>query len=138
MSTLNTQVDTILSKAAMKPEESMAVIDATINRLQTLKRKLKEIKEEEDMYIARTKARFLHLDVLSSIQTTDSEDYIRWSKTRLNRVLVDYMLRKGFVSTATKLSQDSNVEVMWFILDSFDSPIQSEMVNLTSSFEIVI
>lgn len=116
----------------------MAVIDATINRLQTLKRKLKEIKEEEDMYIARTKARFLHLDVLSSIQTTDSEDYIRWSKTRLNRVLVDYMLRKGFVSTATKLSQDSNVEVMWFILDSFDSPIQSEMVNLTSSFEIVI
>lgn len=45
----------------------------------------------------------------------DTDDYIRWSHTRLERILVDYMLRNGMSETATQLANDEHLEVRKFI-----------------------
>ncbi|KAH6583979.1 hypothetical protein BASA61_007741 [Batrachochytrium salamandrivorans] len=92
------------------PGEICCSIDASINRLQNLKRKLAEIKSEEDMYIHRTKARLDHLAEMARIPAVDSESYVRWSKTRLARILVDYMLRQGLCISASKLATDSHIQ----------------------------
>ena len=41
----------------------------------------------------------------------DSEEYGRWSKTRLDRILVDFMLREGFTRTAETLAKESSIKV---------------------------
>ncbi|KAH6574376.1 hypothetical protein BASA82_000758 [Batrachochytrium salamandrivorans] len=113
MATLSAQLEAVLTKVAVpntNPGEICCSIDASINRLQNLKRKLAEIKSEEDMYIHRTKARLDHLAEMARIPAVDSESYVRWSKTRLARILVDYMLRQGLCISASKLATDSHIQ----------------------------
>jgi macrophage erythroblast attacher len=50
-----------------------------------------------------------HLKSTSQVAPTDKEALNRWSKLRLDRVLVDYMLRKGFNETAKKMAEDSEI-----------------------------
>ena len=56
----------------------------------------------------------MHLSLLNSIESIDSEEYERWSRIRLNRILVDYMLRNGYSSSAEKLASDVNIKVFTF------------------------
>ena len=52
-----------------------------------------------------------HLKNTSQVAPSDKEAFNRWSKLRLDRVLVDYMLRKGFNDTAKKMAEDSEISV---------------------------
>ncbi|KAI8925525.1 CTLH/CRA C-terminal to lish motif domain-containing protein [Entophlyctis helioformis] len=110
MGSLAGQLDAALAKAATKPDEACSALDATVNRLQSLKRKLNEIKAEEDLYIHRSRIRIDHLAEMTRIPTADSDAFARWSKTRLSRVLVDYMLRNGMNASAAKLAKDGQIE----------------------------
>ncbi|KAL2919779.1 GID complex subunit containing RING finger motif [Polyrhizophydium stewartii] len=111
MAAVSAQLESALAKAAAKPDEACSAIDATLSRLQGLKRKLAEIKTEEDLYVGRTKLRLEHLAEMTRISSADSEAFTRWSKTRLSRILVDYMLRKGLSTSPAKLAADSHIEV---------------------------
>ncbi|KAK6929262.1 CTLH/CRA C-terminal to LisH motif domain [Dillenia turbinata] len=42
-------------------------------------------------------------------ESADAENLAEWNKTRLNRVLVDYMLRMSYYDTAMKLAETSNI-----------------------------
>lgn len=80
-------------------------------------RQLEDIKKEEMLYTTRTKIRLDHLKNTSQVAPTDKEAFTRWSKLRLDRVLVDYMLRKGFNDTAKKMAEDSEIGVgghIWY------------------------
>ncbi|KAK5671376.1 GID complex subunit containing RING finger motif [Batrachochytrium dendrobatidis] len=112
MLALSTQVESVISKASSSAslDEICTSLDASISRLHGLKRKLDEIKIEEDLYVHHTKVRLEHLAEVSHIQVVDSEAYIRWSKTRLARILVDYMLRQGLSTSAVKLATDSQIQ----------------------------
>ncbi|XP_008486342.1 E3 ubiquitin-protein transferase MAEA-like [Diaphorina citri] len=82
-------------------------------RLQALKKKAGESIGEELQAGHVIKRRIEHLkehsgNVLSS--TSQSEASInQWKKTRLDRMLIEYFLRKGYYSTAQKLAQASNI-----------------------------
>ncbi|RUS17168.1 CTLH/CRA C-terminal to lish motif domain-containing protein [Endogone sp. FLAS-F59071] len=94
------------------PDEAAKAIDAMVTRLQNLKRKLSDVKAEETLYTTRSKLRLDHLNELTTITTVDSPEFKRWSRTRLDRVLVDYLLRRGFTETANKVAKEAEIEQM--------------------------
>ncbi|KAI8855173.1 CTLH/CRA C-terminal to lish motif domain-containing protein [Chytridium lagenaria] len=91
-------------------EDAVKTLDNMVTRLQSLKRKLKDSKSEEAAIVQRSRSRLDHLNELASIQLYESPVYERWSKARLNRVLVDYMLRQGFFRSAEHLTTTSGIE----------------------------
>lgn len=85
-------------------------VDTIVNRLQTLKRKLEVTKAEEELYATRTKHRLSHLAELCEIQSADSDEFARWSKIRVDRLIVDYMLRQGYINSALNAAQENNIQ----------------------------
>jgi macrophage erythroblast attacher len=72
---------------------------------------LQEGRQVELDIMARSKSRLDYLNQIADVQTVDAEQYDRWSKTRLNHLLVDYLSRQGHSKTAKKLASDAVIEV---------------------------
>ncbi|KAJ2455699.1 GID complex subunit containing RING finger motif [Coemansia sp. RSA 2336] len=99
-----------LAKDKSNAAEAHRTLDDLINRLQTLKRKLEEVRDEESLLIQRSKQRATDLSQLSSFESASQPEFQRWSRARLDRILVDFMLRNGNVKTAELLAQNGNIE----------------------------
>jgi macrophage erythroblast attacher len=74
-----------------------------------LKRKLNACSEEETRLQEQSQSRVRHLGELYGIQSLDDVKYERWSRTRLDRLLVDYLLRYGYKESATALATEKNI-----------------------------
>lgn len=81
-----------------------------IHRMESLKRKLSKLSAEEENLHRQSKARLAHVKELESIPSSADVKYDEWSKTRLDRLLVDYLLRSGYVETAQKLAKSQDIE----------------------------
>jgi len=115
ISNINDKIEDCVKKAKadrITVNQATVIIDELLVRLRKLGRKLEDIKKEETLYTTRTKIRLDHLKNTSQVAPTDKEAFTRWSKLRLDRVLVDYMLRKGFNDTAKKMAEDSEIGEM--------------------------
>lgn len=66
---------------------------------------LEESGRMENLQAQRCRARLDHLESM------DVENLSDWNRTRLKRILVDYMLRMSYYDTATKFAETSNIEV---------------------------
>jgi macrophage erythroblast attacher len=75
-----------------------------------LKRKLAACQEEEARLYQQSQSRIKHLGDLYGMQSLDDVKYEQWSRTRLDRLLVDYMLRQGYKDSALGLSQEKGIE----------------------------
>ena len=51
----------------------------------------------------------MHLEDLNKVPSDHSEAYHRWNSLRLDRILVDYLLREGYYDTATRLASDNHL-----------------------------
>jgi macrophage erythroblast attacher len=98
-------------KDQISKEEAYQTLDKLVTKLQSLKRKLQETNKEEQQLIQRCKTRLEHLDMISDVEmrVTNGETQRRWYKIRLDRIMVDYLLREGFYNTAIMLAKDSNI-----------------------------
>ena len=56
---------------------------------------------------------------LDHLKSADAENLSEWNKTRLNRILVDYMLRMSYPDTAVKFAECENIKVVLLILRFF-------------------
>lgn len=87
-------------------DQANRALDDVVNRLKVIKRKAdKSIFEEQEPALL-TKRRLEHL------KGGLSEDLARlnvWKNTRLDRLLVDHMLRSGYYETAKKLTQAAEI-----------------------------
>jgi macrophage erythroblast attacher len=92
------------------PEQTLASLDAMIQRMQGLKRKMETLQEEEKKIQTQSRKRIQHLQDLYKIQSLADVKYDEWSRTRLNRLLVDHMLRYGFSESATQLAKEKDIE----------------------------
>lgn len=108
LSTLKTA--TSAANAGAPKEETLAHIDGMITRMRGLKRKLEVLEEERELLNQQAKARILHMKELWSIPTMADVKYDDWSRVRLNRLLVDYMLRKGYINSAKALAKEKGIE----------------------------
>jgi macrophage erythroblast attacher len=89
------------------PEDAVKSLDQMLVKMRGLKRKLTAAAEEEDRLYRQMDSRVAHLRELADLNTVDDVRYEAWSRQRLDRLLVDYMLRHGYDSSAIALADES-------------------------------
>jgi macrophage erythroblast attacher len=97
------------SKSSSK-DKALHDVDAMISKMQGLKRKLEGLREDEKRLNRASKARIKHLKDLESMNSLVDVRYEEWSRTRLSRLLVDYLLRSGYSESAAALAQSKGIE----------------------------
>ena len=81
-----------------------------INRMQGLKRKMENLHEQEKVLHQHSRRRIQHLQDLYEIPSLADVKYEEWSRVRLNRLLVDYLLRCGYGDSALALAKEKGIE----------------------------
>ncbi|KAL9107541.1 MAG: hypothetical protein Q9227_007541 [Pyrenula ochraceoflavens] len=97
-------------KPSTPPEQTLASLDAMITRMQNLKRKLEVCHEEELSLYQQSERRIQHLQDLYQIESLTDVKYDQWSRMRLDRLLVDYLLRSGYLKTAESLAKEKGID----------------------------
>ncbi|UZJ56995.1 hypothetical protein CBS101457_006315 [Exobasidium rhododendri] len=85
-------------------------LDVMLGRLKGLKRKLTSVHDSTQLTLTQLDARTKHLNELHRISNTSSSAFDDWCRTRLDRMLVDWMLRKGYSDTAQTLTKSRKIE----------------------------
>ncbi|KAI1824441.1 CTLH/CRA C-terminal to lish motif domain-containing protein [Xylaria intraflava] len=93
-------------------QDVLKTLDSMISRMRGVKRKLTAFAEEENKLHRHEEARVKHLTELYSIYSVDDVKYESWSRTRLDRLLIDYLLRQGYVESARELAQERGIELL--------------------------
>ncbi|KAL2156403.1 hypothetical protein VTH82DRAFT_1148 [Thermothelomyces myriococcoides] len=88
------------------PQDAVKNLDQMLGKMRGLKRKLAAAAEEEDRLYRQLDARVAHLRELANLNTVEDVKYEAWSRQRLDRLLVDYMLRHGYGSSAAALADE--------------------------------
>lgn len=76
-----------------------------------------ESNKGELVEVQRCRARLDHLSVLQGQNGKENE--LEWNNTRVQRILVDYMLRNSYYDTALQLANLNNIQVCPFSLPLF-------------------
>jgi macrophage erythroblast attacher len=77
--------------------------------MQGLKRKMEVLHEEEKKILTQSRRRILHLEDLYRIPSLADVKYDEWSRVRLDRLLVDHMLRSGYLQSAKQLAEEKDI-----------------------------
>jgi macrophage erythroblast attacher len=84
-------------------------IDQALNSLYALQKKLTALNESNNTLHKKTKSRITHLAELHKIPSLADVKYEEWSRVRLDRLLVDTMLRQGFFESAKQLAEEKGI-----------------------------
>lgn len=108
--------------------ETLKLIDQLITRATTLRRKLNDSYNNPRIGMSpslqRIKARIDHLQLLYSAEYSSDLTYKKFSQVRLDRHLVDLMLRSGYTQSAQSLSQTAGIEMLT------DAPLFLELARI--------
>ncbi|KAG4304320.1 hypothetical protein PORY_002295 [Pneumocystis oryctolagi] len=91
-------------------EASIQHLNVILLKIQELKGKLLLLNHEDIQCFERFRARINHLKALCDIDSIEDGAYDSWSQTRLDCLLIDYMLRKGMNQTAKQLAKEKNIQ----------------------------
>ena len=94
----------------LSPDDVLKNFDSMISRMQGLKRKLEACTQEDEKLRQSSHARLKHVSDLYAINSFEDAEYVRWSRTRLDRLVVDYLLQKGYGESAMALAQRKGIE----------------------------
>ncbi|KAI1920158.1 GID complex subunit containing RING finger motif [Ophidiomyces ophidiicola] len=89
--------------------QTLEALDTMIARMQNLKRKMETLHDEEKKIATQSQKRLQHIQNLYQIPSLADVKYEQWSRTRLNRLLADHMLRSGYLESAKQLAQDKDI-----------------------------
>lgn len=78
--------------------------------MQSLKRKMESLQEEEKKVQDQSRKRIQHLETLHKIPSLADVKYDQWARVRLDRLLVDHMLRSGHSESAQQLARERGIE----------------------------
>lgn len=90
--------------------EMLKTVDSMLARMRTLKRKLSDLKAQNDRAVRVVRARLDHLAALP--ESMDSPAYGPWARKRLAHQLVDYFLRSTppLKESARELAREEAIE----------------------------
>ena len=87
------------------------LIDNILDKINSLKRKAEESITEECEAAKLCKRRVDHLmEVDTAVASGDDVALSEWKQKRLDRMLVEHLLRAGLYDTAVKLARDTKIE----------------------------
>ncbi|KAM7223822.1 CTLH/CRA C-terminal to LisH motif domain containing protein [Rhypophila decipiens] len=92
------------------PQDVVKNLDTMLTRMRGMKRKLESYSEEESSIYRQVDARVAHLKELSTMHTVEDIRYEAWSRQRLDRLVVDYMLRHGYNESAISLANERQMQ----------------------------
>lgn len=72
---------------------------------------LEKYKEDGEAYSRRIEKRAASLLEIENVTSPKAPEFVSWTKTRLDRVVVDYLLREGMTETARKVANHGGIEV---------------------------
>lgn len=109
--------------AATAREASLERLRLLLSQLQGVKRKLADVTQTEADDCSRCRARLEHLSGARPASSTNSAQQqegipssglvpIPWTRTRLDILLVDHLLRNGHYDTATRLATTSGIGLL--------------------------
>jgi macrophage erythroblast attacher len=101
-----------LAAGRITPTVAAQTFDTQIARLKTARAKLAALADEEASIHQRLSCRAAHLDQLMELRTIDDPGYQDWSRIRLDRLIIDYLLRHGIDKTGLALAKDRGMEDM--------------------------
>ena len=78
--------------------------------MEKLKRNLDGLHEEEETLHDQSAKRISHLQELYDTPSLADVKYEDWSRTRLDRLVVDYLLRAGFSESASSLAEAKGIQ----------------------------
>lgn len=84
-------------------------LDTMLARMRGMKRKLATYADEEARLYHQVDARVAHLRELEDMHTVDDVKYEAWSRQRLDRLLIDYLLRQGYNRSAELLADERSM-----------------------------
>ncbi|CAK7568092.1 MAG: GID complex subunit containing RING finger motif [Sporothrix epigloea] len=116
--------------SASSTDDVLRSLDSMVTRLRGMKRKLEACAEEEAKIYRQVGARTAHLAELASIQTLDDVAYESWSRRRLDRLLVDYLLRHGYGKCASALIADHDNDPAGSLRDLVDMDTFEQMAQI--------
>lgn len=111
------------------PDDVLKNLDTMLTKMRGLKRKLSTYADEEARLFQQIDARFLHLEELSEMHSVEDVKYEAWSRLRLDRLLIDYLLRHGYSASATSLADQREMR------DLVDIDTFRTMNNIRKSLE---
>lgn len=104
---------TVAAALVVKPSSpsdvTLATLDATLAKAQSLKRKLEALRSEEVALHRQQKARIQHLQTVHDIPSLADVKYDAWAHVRLDRLLVDHLLREGHTESARALAKEKGI-----------------------------
>ncbi|KAK5945074.1 GID complex subunit containing RING finger motif [Knufia obscura] len=106
------------SANSASPDDTTKALDGMIQRMENLKRDLETLHEEEQSLNEQSSKRIRHLQELYEIPSLTDVKYENWSRTRLDRLVVDYLLRAGYSDTAAALAESKDIQDL-IDLDTF-------------------
>lgn len=71
---------------------------------------METLQDEEKKILTQSRKRIQHLEDLYKIPSLADVKYEEWSRIRLNRLLVDHMLRSGYSESARQLAAEKGIE----------------------------
>lgn len=87
----------------------VATLDNILVKAQNLKRKLETLHREEQSLQKQQARRVGHLQDLYDIESVSDVKFDDWSNIRLDRMLVDYMLRHNYNKSAKKFTEQRQI-----------------------------
>ncbi|KAK0549451.1 GID complex subunit containing RING finger motif [Tilletia horrida] len=100
------------SAQPLDPATVAAQIDGSVKRLKALKRRLAQLNAHTKTTLSTASSRYAHLNDLHAITSTADPAFQHWSRTRLQRILVDYMLRHGATKAAAHLTSSAAIPTL--------------------------
>ncbi|MGH0145843.1 UNVERIFIED_CONTAM: hypothetical protein FKN15_069852 [Acipenser sinensis] len=118
-------------------ESVVSLLDGVVEKLSALKRKAAESIQAEDESAKLCKRRIEHLKEHSSDQPAAVNV---WKKQRMDRMMVEHLLRCGYYSTAVKLARQSGIESLLSIRqdDKVICPRTKEVFNFSQAEKVYI
>ncbi|CAK7199100.1 GID complex subunit containing RING finger motif [Sporothrix eucalyptigena] len=118
------------ASSATSTDDVLKSIDGMVARMRGMKRKLEACAEEEAKIYRQVDARTAHLAELAGMHTLDDVAYESWSRRRLDRLLVDYLLRHGYSSSAAALVADHDNDAAGSLRDLVDIDTFEQMAQI--------
>jgi macrophage erythroblast attacher len=70
-----------------------------------------EARNQGEIPLEKLRVRIEQLQKFMGITHPNDELFLQWSRVRVDRILVDHLLREGCYESAIKLAKDSGIEV---------------------------
>ncbi|KAI8638292.1 CTLH/CRA C-terminal to lish motif domain-containing protein [Parasitella parasitica] len=109
---LHDKIERCVRDTSLSPEKTGSVIDDLLKQVDKLTRKLQKAKTDELAYSGRIEKRIQNLRQIENVTLAKTPEFMAWNKTRLDRVIVDYLLREGMTKSARRVAEDGRIEDM--------------------------